>query len=254
MNEIITSHQLKEDIAKLPTREKMHFIKFPKLDDIYGGFFGGEIYTLGAFPGSGKTTFLISLTKDLAENYPCMWFSCEMTSESFLEMFGTDVPMFHLPKEIPTMAKSGERLQWIETMIKKAKKEYGTKIVMLDHLQYLTNIVASSQVQVVDYVMRYLKEMAIRQDITLFLITHLKKDTDDIRRPSLDNLRGSQMIAGESFGVMFITRLKEKEADEEGEHAWSNRSKIYVDKNRRGGKLGYVKLEYDFANKKFIEL
>jgi replicative DNA helicase len=254
MDKIITSHELRDEIAKLPTREKMHFIKFPKLDEIYGGFYGGEIYTLGAFPGSGKTTFLISLTKDLSQNYKCMWFSCEMEAQSFLEMFGTDIPLFHLPQEIPTLGKSGERLMWIERMIIKGKKEHGTKIVMLDHLQYLTNFSTTSQVQMVDYVMRYLKEMAIRQDITLFLITHLKKETDDIKRPSLDNLRGSQMIAGESFGVMFITRLKKKEADEEGEHAWSNRSNVYIEKNRRGGRLGYIKLEYDFAKREFIEL
>ncbi|MBK9272826.1 MAG: AAA family ATPase [Saprospiraceae bacterium] len=251
---IITSHELNEEIKKLPPREKMHFQNFPKLDDIFGGFYGGEIYTLGAFPGAGKTTFLISLTKDLAQTYPCMWFSCEMEPQSFMEMFGDDVPLFHLPKSIPTRAKSGERMMWLESMIMKAKKEYGTRIVMLDHLQYLTNVAVSSQVQVVDYVMRYLKEMVIRQDVALFLITHLKKETQDISRPSLDNLRGSQMIAGESFGVMFISRLKSKEQDEDGEHQWSNRSKVYVDKNRRGGKLGYVKVEYNFKEKMFYEL
>lgn len=253
MNKIITSVQLKEEINKLPPREKIHLNKFQKLDAIFGGFRGGEIYTLGAFPGQGKSTFLISLTKDLSESYPCMWFSCEMEQESFLEMFGDDVPVFHLPDEIPTKLKTGERLVWIENMIIKAKKEYGTKIVMFDHLQYLTNM-GINQVQIVDFVMRYLKEMVIRQDIILFLITHLKKDTQDFTRPSLDNLRGSQMIAGESFGVMFIVRLKNKDADEEGEHEWSNRSKIYVDKNRRGGKLGYIKVEYDYKNKTFIEL
>lgn len=251
---IITSKELKDSIAALPEVEKIHFNTFKKFDDILGGLEGGEIHTLGAFPGSGKTTFMISLTKDLSETANCLWFSCEMTPRSFISMFGDNIPLFHLPENIPTVNTAGERLLWLENAIKEAKRKYNTKVVFLDHLQYLTNLTTTNTVQMVDFVMRFLKEMCIRNDIVLFLITHLKKESDDLKRPSLDSMRGSQMIAGESFSVSFITRLKEKDVDEYGEHAWSNRSRLYIDKNRRGGKLGYIKLEYDYQTKRFLEL
>lgn len=255
MSEIIKSTDLRDKLAELPPIRKARFGLHSKLDDALDGIEAGEIITIAAMPGSGKTSLCISFTKDLAAKYKCLWFSCEMGPQAFFNMFGDDIPLFYLPEEIKNFNTVKETLVWLENMIVTAKQEYGTEIIFLDHLQYLTNLNSDRTTQMVDYIMRWLKTMMIKHNTTLFLITHIDKDSGkEEKRPTLSSMRGSQMIAGESSTVMIIQRMKEKTVDQWGEHPWSNKSRIYIEKNRRTGWLGHITMTYDSAARVFSEI
>ena len=246
MSELIKSTDLRDRLASLPPIRKARFGIHKGLDDVLDGIEAGEIITIAAMPGSGKTSLCISMTKDLAKDYKCLWFSCEMGPQAFFNMFGEDIPLFYLPEEMKNFGTTREMLAWLEGIIREAKETVGVDVIFLDHLQYLTNLSSDRTTQMVDFIMRWLKTMVIKYDVTLFLITHIDKDSGkEERRPSLASMRGSQMIAGESSTVLIIQRLKEKQVDAWGEHPWSTKSRIYVEKNRRTGNLGHITMQYD---------
>lgn len=266
MNEIITSHEIRDLLKNSPDEIKRKTIELKEnimLNEFLGGLRTGEIEIIASYPGKGKTSYLIHLTRDLSKSVNCMWFSADTEQEQFVDMLGEDVPLFYLPKTIPnlftddrgkkTFGNADSRLFFIASMVKEAKEKHNIKVVMLDNLQYFTDAGGSDIRNTTDRVMLYLKEMAMKFDICLFLISHIKVSNYDTR-PDETSLRGSGMIAGQSNSVMIINRLKEKDTDEMGEHPMSSKSVVYIDKNRRRPHIGWIKMEFDFHTKKFTEL
>jgi len=91
--------------------------------------------------------------------------------------------------------------------------------------------------------MRELKKMAIRHEVIIFLVSHMKKVMYD-KLPDIDDLRDSSFVGQESDIVIFLKRRKENEE-------YTNQATLKVAKNRRTGKLGNIKLIYH--NNKFNE-
>ena len=223
-----------------------------------GDYYGFQIsgngrYLLRDFIVTHNTSLCISFTKDIASNHKCLWFSCEMRPKSFLRMFGDDMPIFYMPDELKSFKTELEMETWMESVIKYGKEQKGIEAVFIDHLQYLTNLASDRTVQMVDHIMRWLKNVCIKYNVAIMLISHIGKDDGRDGRPGVNAMRGSQMIAGESDTVLIIQRLKEKSVDSFGDHPWSSKSRIYVEKNRRNGILGHVTMSYDLSARVFSE-
>lgn len=246
-DEVISSARAKEIVDEEKKKITLKFnTSIPQLDDLIGGFREGQVVVVSGPTGTGKTTFCQTLTSNFAQNdHKCLWFTYEVGVAEFLDKF-PEVPLFFLPKQLKQNS-----LVWLEQRIMEAIAKYDCKIVFIDHLHYLLEMQKMAEAKslslLIGMMMRELKKMAIRHQITIFLVSHLRKTMlEKEKLPELDDLRDSSFIAQESDIVLFIKRLKG-----DGD-AMTDFSALRVAKNRRTGNLGVVKLYY--ANNKFTEV
>ena len=87
--------------------------------------------------------------------------------------------------------------------------------------------------------------LARKHRIVVFLLAHTRKVRGDAQRPTIDDLKDSSGIAQEADTVLIVqrkgARRKKKKVEEDEEiQVLSTDVKIWIDKNRRTGKLGVV--------------
>jgi len=217
--------------------------KLPTLDNLIGGFREGQVIIISGPTGSGKTSLCQTITENIAQqNINCLWFSYEVGMEEFFSKF-SEVPLFYLPK-----TTKQNSLLWLEDRIVEAIAKFNCKAVFVDHLHYLLEMQKMAEAKsislLIGMMMRELKRMAIKHQIIIFLVSHLRKTILD-KLPEIDDMRDSSFVGQEADTVIFIKRLKDGDL-------MTNNATIKVAKNRRTGNLGLVKVQY--INKKFSEI
>ena len=95
--------------------------------------------------------------------------------------------------------------------------------------------------------MRDLKAIAKKWNVVVFIICHLTKAKLDTQ-PTLEDLRGSAAIGQESDTVVLLWRESTRV---DGQVVITDNVNISIQKNRRYGKTGNVKMVYE--NGRFIE-
>jgi len=183
--------------------------KIPLLDyHLEGGFEGGELISLSGPPKTGKTLALQTLTLNfLDQGYKSLWFQYEVTPKRFIEGF-KDLPKFYLPQRLEAY-----NLQWLETRILEAILKQGIKIVFIDHLHYLFDLVSHGNTSLqIGSVIRALKQIAVRYNIIIFLAAHMKKVSFE-KEPSDEDIRDSSLIGSESDTVLIIWRVPKTDTE-----------------------------------------
>jgi len=220
--------------------------KIPQLDMLTDGFRAGDLIIMSGTTGMGKTSLLQTFVSNFDEYNPSLFFTYEVMPRNFLEKFGESMPAFAY---IPHQHKD-TKIVWLEQRILEGIAKYGVKIVMIDHLHYLLDMQTAMRANtslLIGAIIRQLKEIAIKYEIIIFLVAHTKKvkfEEDEI--PDLNSLRDSGMVAAEADYVLFIDRKKL-----EDKTGYSDKTTLFVAKNRWDGKTGLVKLVY--AHNKFTE-
>jgi len=206
-DQIISSFDLSE---QLKYAKDMPVIKskIPLLDyHLEGGFEAGELISLSGPPKTGKTLLLQSLTLNfLDQGYKSLWFQYEVTPKRFIEGF-QDLPKFYLPQKLEAYD-----LPWIEKRILEAILKQGIKIVFIDHLHYLFDLIKQNTSLQIGSVIRTLKQIAVKYNIVIFLACHMKKVTFD-KEPSDEDIRDSSLIGSESDTVLIIWRVPKTDTE-----------------------------------------
>jgi len=231
---------------------------FTLFDEVMGGGFKeGDLVVITAPTGMGKTTFAQTLTRNaVVSQVPVLFFSFEVLVrnlwEKFAEMGLTDTARVYSPSRITCGT-----IDWIEKRVLDGIDNYGTKIIVLDHLGFLTpkkqayDVAMSSNYSAfLGSVCRDLKTLAIKNDIVILLLVHLKK-TD---KPTINDIRDSSGIAQESDYVFMLERLK---AGKDEALEYTNDTTISIVKNRLTGLTPRVicKLEnFKFTEKFDVKL
>ena len=208
-DQIISSFDLSE-ILKYSKDMPVISSKIPLLDyHLEGGFEGGELVSISGPPKTGKTLFAQSLTFNfLNQKYKSLWFQYEVTPKRFLDSFGDDIPCFYLPQKLEAY-----NLTWLESRILEAIIKQGVKIVFIDHLHYLFDIASQKNTSLqIGSVIRYLKQIAVKYNIVIFLLCHMKKVTFE-KEPSDEDIRDSSLIGSESDTVLIIWRVPKTETE-----------------------------------------
>lgn len=216
---------------------------FTDFDRIVKGFWPQQLVVISAATGSGKTSFCIDLTARWKQYNP-VWLPFEESARELVRKFkerGEAPPHFYTPSSM-----IGDNLLWVEKKIIEGIAKYDSKVVFIDHLHYLVPI-GENMSQQIGFTMRALKQMAKRWNIVIFLIAHLKKTRTD-SQPTKDDLRDSSFIAQEADTVILLWR---EEYTEHDQVVITNNVNVSVQKTRRTGSTGNVKMRYE--NGKFIE-
>jgi len=127
------------------------------------------------------------------------------------------------------------------------------RVVFLDHLSILLSGLEGDERRMIDTTMTKLRSLVERTGIALFLVSHLRRSTNDRAsheeggRVNLSSLRGSHSIAQISDTVIALER--DQQADSTG-----NSTTVRVLKNRYSGETGIAcQISYDLSTCSFTE-
>jgi len=211
---IYSYSEMVEELKSMPVVPKIP-TGVEKLDSqLDGGLQGGELMVVSAATKNGKTLFAQTIAYHQAQKeIPSLFFSMEMSWQELTRKFidmdwevglmknkGT-LPIFY-PKETHFAS-----IEWIEDQVIKAKREFGIKMVFIDHLHFLIPMdVARKNVSLlVGHVMRQIKQLAVKHNIPILLIAHTTKLRTD-EAPDVNSPRDSSFIVQEADFLVVLWR------------------------------------------------
>lgn len=246
---IKTIELLKEVAERFEPSAEVYPIGIQKFDDaMEGGLRDGDLVVVSGQTGHGKTLYCQVLAVNLSKRtVPSLWFSYEINPYYLYKKF-KDIEEEELLVYSP-ISLIQNSLEFINQEIKEAVEEKACKVVFIDHLHYLIPLQQSlNSSLLIGGIVRELKQIAIKQNIVIFLIAHTKKIYQD-ESLSLASIRDSSLVSQEADYVFLIERLKKDEKKKEFERdyqgtEWTKQTKISLAKNRRTGKMLFITCNY----------
>ena len=260
------------DTVTTPSPPCDHKYKWDGLQTKTHGIRYGELTTIPAGPGQGKSTFCRQLATQLLEEDVKVGYIAleESNRRTALGLMSVAVgKALHLGEHDYTTLKdaydttiNGWNLylydhfgslsaDTIYSRIEYMALGLDIKVIFLDHLSILLSGLDGDERRMIDQTMPNLRSLVERTGITLFLVSHLRrtqtdKDHTEGARVSLGQLRGSQAISQLSDTVLALERDQQSEDDI---------SVLRVLKNRYSGETGVAaNLKYDKDTCKFNEI
>ena len=233
------------------------------LDRILNGVEAGEMVIVSGPTGEGKTTLLMSITRNMAfKDIPSVWFTLEVTPKSFIRKIkqacGEKMPLFYMPNR-----NTDNQLEWLEQRIIEAKVKHDVKVVFVDHLHQIFSLhrvkSASLSLEIGDMAGK-IKQMAIDHHLVIFLIAHTRDNSEKPNaEPRKEEIRDSGLISRLADAIVLVWRVK-NEDELDSKRRPSNldendvKAKIRVVKNRREGRLGTFFMQHEEGLLNEIEL
>ncbi|AXF42077.1 primase/helicase [Synechococcus T7-like phage S-TIP37] len=127
-----------------------------------------------------------------------------------------------------------------------------TRVVFLDHLSILLSGLDGDERRMIDTTMTKLRSLVERTGISLFLVSHLRRTSNDVNheegaRVTLGQLRGSAAIAQLSDACIALERNQQSGSERDA-------TTVRVLKNRYSGEVGVAcQIKYDLNTCKFHE-
>lgn len=224
-----------------------------------GGFKDGDLAIISGVSGEGKTSIAQTLTYNFCKNaLSCLWFSYEVSLEhldtKFKRMGIENFYNIYTPKKNTT-----GKLAWLKSKIKEGWIKYATKIVFVDHIDFLTPSdvrTSDNETIALKKIATELKSIAIELGITIICMAHLKKLPDG-KEPDMQDIGYSAGVFQLADYVFIIMREKIKQKskygiEKIGEDVYTNNSILKCVKNRETGINKILKLQYQ--NEKFTEI
>ena len=262
------------EIVTTPQAPHDHEYPFKGLNEKLHGIRYGELTTFCAGSGSGKTSIMRHIATDLlckGEHVGILELEAsnrrtalglmstavgknlhigEYGEEELRTAFGDSIATWNLfcfdgfGSYDPDLIYN--RIEYMATGL-------DCKVVFLDHLSILLSGLEGDERRMIDTTMTRLRSLVERTGIALFLVSHLRRASNDKHsheeggRVSLSSLRGSHSIAQISDSVIALER--DQQADTPG-----NPTTIRVLKNRYSGEVGVAcTLTYDLNTCRFTE-
>lgn len=204
---------------------------FPSIDRLTLGLVGGELIIVAGPTSRGKTLLSMNIGNNIAKlGGRVLFVTLEMTHEELTSRYmfangGWETHDFAMVSA-NTIFQQNDELDWqdIDGLIKNAKEQLDVDIVIIDHLHYFTREL-QNVAEDLGRITKEFKKNAIRYNIPIILISHIRKMQKD-EELSGDSLRGSSLIAQDADIVLMVNRDPE-----------TNAMGIMIDKNRNRGKL-----------------
>jgi len=220
-----------------------------------GGVAEGDLVIITGTSGHGKTTVSQTITCNLVKKMiPVLWFSYEVTLDALNTKFKTMGVGSEYPIYAPKKLANGN-VDWIRYKIMQGLEKFDTKVVVIDHLDFLTSSKNKSQENealAFKKITTELKNISRDLKITIIAMAHLKKLPDD-KEPDMQDIGYSAGIFQLADYVLIINRVRNQQSGNmfaQGE-VFSKLSRLKIVKNRLNGRCPYSTLE--MINDKFEE-
>lgn len=211
-----------------------------KLDNIIGGFGKGDIILITGDTGDGKSTFSRFLLRKLAEQEKkSLVFSYEESNFEFLSKFHNELPDGYLPKVV-----ADKSTVWIERKIVEGIAKFKIECVFIDNLKGIIDYGSPKPLTAeIDFTIQKLKEIAMKYNIVLFLVAHIKKEEG--KAIDKNSVKDSKTIVDTSSIGIALHRVREKQPKQQEEEEgirYTNYCSCYIIKNRYNGKCDNLSL------------
>lgn len=111
--------------------------------------------------------------------------------------------------DIPLFMAMPKKAQVIDT-IKKAKRLFNIKFVIVDHLDYIVRKGKGNYSEEIAQTLQEYKQVAEEQEVIMLIITHTRKTdmpgTVNARKPGLDDLKGSSSLSQDPECVIMLSQ------------------------------------------------
>lgn len=245
---------------------------FPKLDEMTSGLQDGQLVVVAGRPGTGKTSFALSLVRNIAlkEKASVGIFSLEMTKEQLLERLlcgegrvnlhqlrGGFVPSSKW-RDIATVAGKlqestividdlpGNTILDVKAKARRMKAEHDIDLLVIDYLQLIEGRSdMNTREQEIAHISRSMKGIARELRIPVIALSQLNRSVErrDSKKPRLSDLRESGAIEQDSDIVAFIFRKDYYEDEEEQSDSTVSKTQLRIGK-QRNGPLGHIDLTF----------
>lgn len=209
------------------------------------GFKDGDLMIVSGKSGHGKTMFCLNLIKNMLDNgIPSVIFSYEVIIDNIydtlMDIGCEQEPLIYTPKKNVT----GD-VEWIKEKIKEADKKFATKVVLIDHLDFISSKATSDDQRrnEIQNIITDLKNFAISEKKVIILISHIIKTRE--RRITNEDIADSRAAVNLPDYIMFIGR----KLNEEGV-AVGNEGIAKLTKNRFTGQ--HVMIKFEVFNNQII--
>lgn len=233
---------------------------YKKIDDAFGGFKGGELIVVAGRPGMGKTAFGIGAMYNITKaGIPVLYITYEMKESELVNriiMYHFDVTDSDLRKGLLSERLQAELRQStafrsqpaymrkvsdmddekLSQMVRHYVVKYNIRMVMVDYLQLIKNRKGTQGEEAVALKSRSLKTIAMDNDVPVIAFAQLSRSVEsrDLKRPRLEDLKGSGAIEADADAVLLAYRPGYYNIDQIGGENVSNKIKMIAAKFRDG--------------------
>ena len=269
---IVEAKSLLEQILK-PNDDGLHEYPYTGLQQKLHGIRYGELVTITAGSGIGKSSFCRELATHLLNKgervgYLALEESNRRTALGLMSAAAGKA--FHIGEHSRTELTdvySRTLEHWplylfdgfgsfdpdvIYNRVEYLAQGLDVKVVFLDHLSILLSGLDGDERRMIDTTMTRLRSLVERTGISLFLVSHLRRTSNDTNheegaRVTLGQLRGSAAIAQLSDAVIALERNQQSTSG-------GSDTTVRVLKNRYSGEVGIAcTLKYDLNTCRFTE-
>ena len=261
------------DLVTTPSPPSDHDYPFIGLQRLLHGIRYGELCTITAGSGIGKSSFCRELATSLLQDGERVGYLAleESNRRTALGLMSAAVgKSLHLgvhDRATLTEAYNATLANWnlflfdgfgsfdpdvIYQRVEYLAQGLDTKVIFLDHLSILLSGLDGDERRMIDTTMTKLRSLVERTGIAMFLVSHLRRTSGDTNheegaRVTLGQLRGSAAIAQLSDSVIALERNQQSTSG-------GSDTTVRVLKNRYSGEVGIAcKLTYDLSTCKFNE-
>lgn len=222
MGEIIDSLRFKQD-------ETIQLKCIPKVK-----FEKDWVCILSGVSNVGKTSFVLNIADELTKrNIPTLILPFERGIESvgkrFLQVkFDKTVDQFgfldneewdkiiKICADTPAYFALPQRKEIVSTIVK-SKRLFDTRVVIIDHLDYIIRNVQGNKEQAIADTLQALKRIAEENKILFIIVTHIRKIEGGHamikRKPTMEDLKGSSSLYQDPEVVVMLTRPEEDKVE-----------------------------------------
>jgi len=248
---------------------------FPSIDSHTAGLPRGCLITIGAATSVGKTAFALNLAYHASKRgVPVLYFSLEMTADSLYNrliaihmgintapsaiskyQFAKNEEAEDLRKQMLEAsmtinsfpfyvdARSGLDAQQIATALKRAVRQVGVKLVIVDHFHLLKRDSRFNDLSAMNQNIDTLMACAKTEDVAMCVLSQLSRShTRENRPPNLSDLRGTGKLEEDSHWVFLLHRPNQGDDLE-----------VNLAKMRDGGRTRLFQLKFNRENQRVYE-